>query len=67
MLPSVWILLAFLAGAAVGALLVAVHRVSTISRLREEFRTELEALAAADHIAFDDKAVADSSRRPEAA
>ncbi len=44
MVPVVWLLVAFLAGTATGALLVSIHRISTISRIREEFRVELEAL-----------------------
>ncbi len=44
MVPVVWLLVAFLAGTATGALLVSIHRISTISRIREEFRAELEAL-----------------------
>lgn len=44
MVPAVWLLVAFLAGTATGAFLVSIYRLATISRIREEFRAELEAL-----------------------
>lgn len=44
MVPSVWLLVAFIAGTATGALLVSIHRVTNISKIRDEFKTELESL-----------------------
>lgn len=44
MVPSVWIVVAFLLGAATGGLTVAMQRISTLSRIREEFKAELDAL-----------------------
>lgn len=42
-----WFILTFLLGAAVGALAVSMHRISTLSRVREEFQAELDSLVEA--------------------
>jgi hypothetical protein len=44
---NLWVILSFLLGAAVGALVVSIHRVSTISRIREQFQAELDSLVEA--------------------
>ncbi len=63
MVSSVWIIAAFLAGAAVGALLVTIQRVSALTRLREEFRTELERLTESTAESSTDDLVAPTTRR----
>lgn len=40
---SIWVVVAFLLGAAVGAFLVALSRWSNTARIRDEFQAELEA------------------------
>ncbi len=44
MIPTVWVLVAFLAGNATGALILSMLRVATLSRVREEFEAELQAI-----------------------
>jgi hypothetical protein len=44
---NLWVILAFLLGAAVGALVVSIYRVSTLSRIREQFQAELDSLVEA--------------------
>lgn len=41
MIPTVWVLVAFLAGTATGALMLSIVRMATLSRIREEFEVEL--------------------------
>lgn len=57
MVPGYWLIVAFLMGAFVGGLMVTIHRVTTMARIREEFRAELEALTEA-------QAEADSKKEP---
>ncbi len=44
MVPTVWVLAAFLAGTATGALVISILRMATLSRIREEFEAQLQAL-----------------------
>lgn len=43
MVPTVWVLVAFLAGTATGALILSIVRIATLSRVRDEFEAELRA------------------------
>jgi hypothetical protein len=42
-----WLILAFLLGAAIGALLVSMQHYSNLSRIREQFQAELDSLVEA--------------------
>ncbi len=44
---NVWVILAFLLGAAIGALLVSIQHFSNLSRIREQFQAELDSLVEA--------------------
>ncbi len=67
MVPIVWIVVAFLAGAAVGALLATMYRLATLSRMREEFRAELLTLIEASPFASPDTVVTETKRPHRAA
>jgi hypothetical protein len=45
---NVWMIFVFLLGAAAGALVVSIQRISTLSRIREQFEVELESLVEAE-------------------
>lgn len=61
MVSSVWLVVTFLAGAATGALLVSLHRMSNLSRIREEFKAELEGLGATKQEPASEKAAPKTS------